>query len=380
MITQRDYADAAAWADRRLFGQLLARKKRGRTHATAREIGAKVGALARGATRDQLVAQVKRSEEYRSQEDRRTPPAPGPAPARRWQDHDPRVARGCWLYPGDGRVWWQPGRMMAEPAILTAHLQTREVQAFSDHVPICLNTTTSRLYQTRSFNALQNARSRDRVLRALDEIHAAGCAPWVTVMMQGFYEEELGGSHPRAVEHVEASIALVKDHCRVAMAWWEMGDVYDGNHLLERTEISQAMRRGAGARLYVAVHERGLVGVPVSDFRGIGRRAIAALQTKFGTPIGGQGRPQDRVTSRGGRHVYDGAFGFLASEVGRMAARGFGPPLLFEYALPRIRPWRDRGSRAQRWSPTHTLAEAQAIGATLARSGVRGDMTAPRAG
>jgi hypothetical protein len=279
--------------------------------------------------------------------------------------HDWTKAKGAWLYPGDPDYWIASHRLMTWPTEKIARYLSHPEVAPMTHVVVCCNTGTRPETYERPFDGLKNIEKVEAVYRQIIE---ADKAPITWLMSQEFFQQKLGRKHDKLLDHLRETASLVEPWSQIMVPFRELGEIYDGRHMSERNDIFKAIRKGA-AKVAIAEHERGLVEVPVDDWRDVGGTVVSGLQTGFNCPTGGSGRPQDQVTAPGGGHAYDGACGFVQTNQERMdgyASRGHilerHVNACFEHSLPLV-------YEGQYWKPTRTLSEAQSRGKTILKHG-----------
>jgi hypothetical protein len=286
--------------------------------------------------------------------------------------HDWRKARAAWLYPGTRKYWLASQRMMRWPnATIDAYLDLPMIKQHTTHVIVCCSTGKRPEMLEEPFNALKHP---DRMKEVFEKIINADKAPIAWLMSQEFFKQELRGNHKKLLDQLRYTAELVQDvGCAFMVGFRELGEIYGHNDLDKRSAMMKAMRRGA-PDIPVAVHERGLVEIPVSDFQHVDGDCISLLQTSFRCPTGGDNKPKDRVTSPSGHHVYDGAAGFIQAnhdrmkkweQQGRMERH---TNAVGEHSIPSVFP-------GQPWKPTRSFASAQKRGAKLLKHGAAFDLS-----
>ena len=286
--------------------------------------------------------------------------------------HPWKKARAAWLYPGKREYWLGSQRMMRwTNETLDEYLALPEIKDHSTHVIVCCSTGKRPHMREEPFNAL---RDPDRVREVLDRIKSADKAPIAWLMSQEFFKQTLEGNYRRLIDQLRETAALVQDiGCSFIVPFRELGEIYGGKDLDKRNCMFRAMRKGA-PDLPVAVHERGLVEIPVSDFADVDGDCISLLQTSFRCPTGGRDRPRDRVTSPDGGHVYDGACGFVRANGDRMHNWQIAGRMerhtnaVGEHSIPHV-------FDTQPWQPTRSFASAQRRGKRLLKHGAAFDLS-----
>jgi len=287
--------------------------------------------------------------------------------------HPWQKARAAWLYPGNREFWLASQRMMTwSEQKLAQYLNLPEIKDHSTHVIVNCSTGHRPYMRERKFSALKSPK---RVERVLTQIIEADKSPICFLMSQEYFIQVLDASHRRLLDELEHVASLVQSiGCAFVIPFRELGEIYSGKHdgLQRRTEMVQAMRKGC--ELPIAIHERGLVEVPVSDFNSTDGDCISLLQTSFRCPTGGKNRPEDRVTNPSGHHEYDGACGFIRSnyermrdwqEKGRMERH---TNAVGEHSIPHV-------FQGQPWLPTRVFGSAQRRGKKLLKAGAAFDLS-----
>lgn len=297
-------------------------------------------------------------------------PVPEPTPKPNGLRHDWRKAKAAWLYPGSKDYWIASHRMMKwTPEKIHDYLNHPEVKDMT-HIIICASTGSRKAIYEKPFNALKN---EDHVRQVFEQVIAADKAPILWCMSQEFFQQTLKSNHNKLLDHLKATVELVADLCHFAVPFRELGEIYGGRHMDKRNGIFKAMRAGSST-LPLAEHERGMVEIPVDDFKNVGGIVISGLQTSFKTPTGGFGRKKDLVTSPDGKHKYDGAAGFIKSNGIRMARYVRSGHIeahvnaVFEHSLPLV-------YQGQSWLPTRSLKNARERGQVFLKNGAEFDLS-----
>jgi hypothetical protein len=285
---------------------------------------------------------------------------------------DTRIHEGSGLRHG----WRKPvGSYLYGPNWLFAstwlHLSDEELSAYlaspeqlnATHVVVALSTGNRPAFHEIPFNCLESDHSRRRVRDRLKMIIDADKAPWVYLMSQEFFVQTLGSDHRRLLRQLEETMELVDGLCTHATPFREIGDIYQSDRLSERHEIFTTIRR-ASANTALAVHERALEQIPVSDLDNIPGPTVSALQTGFNVGL------RNGQYTEGG-HTYSGSIQFALSNAERMRSYQQHGRLddhvsgVFEHSIP------DVG-----FTPHHrTFRQAYAYGRALIDAGVAYDMS-----
>jgi len=257
--------------------------------------------------------------------------------------HDPRRMTAALLYPASPDWLFSERALSLTDDALDAYLRTPTVQQL-DAVPVTLHVGSKASTRTLPCDARQTP---DRAHQVLQRILDADKGVIAFVHNPEFFQQTLQAQLTPYYALCETTGREFAAQVNCFVLCWEIGKIFSGQHLEERTTAIQRLRLGtAGAGrgdVRIFQHERALEGIPRSDFARVDAAFTgSALQTGFDTTL-------------------PDAVAFVRDNVRRW--RGYAPDhtvVVAEASIPFI-------YAGQPWSPTRTLDEARAWSATLVR-------------
>ena len=285
--------------------------------------------------------------------------APGPSDGLR---HDATRLRLSFLWPGEDE-WLAAARIMGgTDSELREHLAHPMVQS-ANSVVVTLCQGVRNEVRAKPFDPRGQW---DVVLQKLQTIVDADKAPIVFLYSQWFWTQDLTNDYNAGKALAQEAAQRIAGRCKVILPMWEIGDLpqFRGDQagLSRRNGLVRAIHTGTSAAGHpdrrIGQHERAGEGIPKSDFGGVPIDVtMSCLQTPFGAPL------HDRVTWGG--HQYDGAVGFIRSNVQRWSDQPGHAVGIAEHSIPVV----SSIPQPQPWQPTRSFSEAEQFGRTLINEG-----------